>query len=82
MDIRETKIYVDGRSDEVQKELFKLGCWWLEYNSKFQKSQTAQNWDYPFLYVNEELGIDYGNSMHDFTNSIYKEIKIKELLNE
>lgn len=45
--LRNTKIYVEGRSREIQKKLFALGINWEN------PSDTPRNCEYPYLYIED-----------------------------
>lgn len=72
--LNNTKIYVDGKSREIQEKLFSLGYRW---NSTSKKVQYTNQ---PFLFIKDIGIITYTNDMEYFKNHIYKEIKLEELL--
>lgn len=69
-----TKVYVDGKSEEIQNKLFELGFYWENYGKK--RFCT----DKPFLYINRNLTIEYGSDMACFKDNEFKEIKADEIL--
>lgn len=71
--MKDCKIYVDGRSREVQEKLLKLGAKWGGSDISIKNSH------YPFLYVNDnKIGAD--NDMFYFKNDPTPEIKVDDLL--
>lgn len=68
------KIYVDGRSEEIQKKLFELGCEWPV------SGKCLCYTDSPFLYVNEDRMLSAGNKMTNFARNGYREVKADEIL--
>lgn len=68
-----TKVYVDGKSREIQEKIFSFGFHWLIGN---QVSHTEK----PFLYLKENKEITYGDDMKCFTGHEYFEISPKEIL--
>lgn len=68
------KIYVDGKSEEIQEKLFELGCQW-PVNGKCVFYE-----DSPFLYVDEDGLLKAGNKMNNFVNKEYREVKADEIL--
>ena len=68
------KIYVDGKSEEIQKKLFKMGCRWAV------SGRMVCYADSPFLYVDEDGMISAGNKMNNFVSKEYREVKADEIL--
>lgn len=68
------KIYVDGRSEEIQKKLFELGCEWPV------SGKCPCYTDSPFLYVNGDRMLSAGNKMTNFARNDYREVKADEIL--
>lgn len=68
------KVYVDGRSEQIQEKLFELGCEW-PVNGKCVSYE-----DSPFLYVDEDGLLKAGNKMNNFVNKEYREVKADEVL--
>lgn len=68
-----TKVYVDGKSREIQEKLFSFGFHWL---SGTQVSHTEK----PFLYFAEDKEITFGNDMGYFAEHKYFELSPKEIL--
>lgn len=69
-----TKVYVDGKSKEIQEKLFELGFKW-EYN--YNKVVEI---DRPFLFMDEDMDISHSSSMNHFKGAENKEIKAEEIL--
>lgn len=72
--VSDTKVYVDGKSEEIQNKLFELGFYWENYGKK--RFCT----DKPFLYINRNLTIEYGSDMACFKDNEFKEIKADDIL--
>lgn len=73
--IKGIKVYVDGRSVEIQEKLFSLGAEWFGANT-----QKIKNEDFPFLYISHYGVIDSGTLMNEFCNNRFKEVKADEVL--
>lgn len=69
-----TKVYVAGKSEEIQKKLFALGYKWNEGGTDVSYTQA------PFLYIHEFRRITYGLDMCDFAGYEYREISAEEIL--
>ena len=74
LDLRNTKIYVNGKSRELQKKLFKLGCKWYHNPKEIDLS------DFPFIYIEDDLTMMFGESMSKFKDSNEKELQVQEVL--
>lgn len=70
-----TKVYVDGKSEEIQKKLFELGFRWIN-----EEKGVVEFTDKPFLFMNECMLFGHDNDMVYFTRHDYKEIKADEIL--
>ena len=68
------KVYVDGRSRELQEKLFTMGCRWAIDKCEVQEEYR------PFLYVDNDGRIRYGIDMDSFVDSSEKEVKVDEVL--
>lgn len=69
-----TKVYVDGKSAEIQKKLFSFGyCW----NDGFLK---VSNPEMPFLFICSDGSITYTNDMVYFSNHEFQEITAARIL--
>lgn len=69
-----TKVYVNGKSKEIQEKLFEIGFAW-----GFDCGYEISFLDYPFLFI--ENTISYSNKMKTFKNSELKEISADDILN-
>lgn len=70
-----TKVYVNGKSKEVQEKLFSLGFQWQ------CKGKQILNTDMPFLFAWNDMNICYSNDMEHFVESDFKEITVNDILN-
>ena len=68
-----TKVYVNGKSKEIQEKLFSLGYTWLRSN----KVQFVEN---PFLFISDNGRISYSNDMVFFQDDEYTEITAEQIL--
>lgn len=69
-----TKVYVDGNSEEIQRKLFELGFSWKTFKKE------VVNECMPFLYIHPDLHLLAGNDMEFFKNKEFVEIKADEIL--
>ena len=69
-----TKVYVAGKSKEIQEKLFYLG-YKLCNNTK-----DVQCTDKPFLYLDKDKKISFGHSMTYFTTIKFREITSEKIL--
>lgn len=69
-----TKVYVDGKSEEIQKKLFEIGFSWKTF-----KKQIV-NTEMPFIYIHSDLLLLGGNGMTFFKEYKFKELKADEIL--
>ena len=68
-----TKVYVNGKSKEIQEKLFSFGYTWNWDNRvKFTKE--------PFLFISGTGGITHSNDMVLFNKDEYREITADEIL--
>lgn len=74
--MKDCKIYVNGKSEAIQKKLFEMGCKWIDGNVSVLKTSS------PFLYVKNDI-ISEGSSMDVFSNKklLQPEISAEEILN-
>lgn len=72
--LSETKVYVDGKSKQIQEKLFELDFTW---NSP---KKYIVNVDHPFLYISSNITISYGNGMDFFKTHKYREITASDIL--
>ena len=70
-----TKVYVNGKSREIQEKLFSFGYDWSPINHRVVK-HTIQ----PFLFIYENGIIAHGNKMGVFTEHEHREISADETL--
>lgn len=68
------KVYVGGKSAELQKKLFELGCKW------YDGTRNVQNVNFPFLYVNQEGAIQSGSWMDSFIDMSNREENVDKVL--
>lgn len=70
-----TKVYVNGKSREIQEKLFTFGYGWCcgDYTE-------VHKTDKPFLLISKNRDITYVCSMHFFIEHEYREITAEEIL--
>lgn len=69
-----TKVYVAGKSKEIQEKLFSLGYKWNNGNANVDYTET------PFLYIYESMSLQHGSDMEYFSNHEHREISAEEIL--
>lgn len=69
-----TKVFVNGKSKEIQEKLFSFGFYWFGNNVRVSHTEK------PFLYLDKDKEITYGNDMKFFTEHEYREISAEEIL--
>ena len=69
-----TKVYVNGKSKEIQEKLFEIGLEWFGH-----KGNAILHVDSPFLYLTGD--ITYNESMLFFKDSPLTEISAEDILN-
>lgn len=69
-----TKVYVAGKSKEIQEKLFSLGYKWKEGDTDVIFTE------YPFLYIDDNRHISYGCDMCVFIEYEHHEIIAEEIL--
>lgn len=75
--LSDTKVYVDGKSKEIQEKLFKLDFKWDDRQTK----ETIVNYvNQPFLFINVDMFLGCSNEMTYFMYHKYKEIKVEDIL--
>lgn len=72
--LNDTKVYVNGKSEEIQKTLFSLGFKWCDGSQKVKKVT------YPFLFLHNGR-ISWNNDMIVFTRCSWREITPEDILN-
>lgn len=70
-----TKVYVNGKSKEIQEKLFSLGYYW-----SVGKGTEVANEDKPFLFIYKNHDITYGRDMCNFIQHEHREISSEEIL--
>ena len=68
-----TKVYVNGKSKDIQKKLFSFGYKWGDNSIEIRFMNE------PFLYIHSRL-FYHGNNMIDFMDDERKEITADEIL--
>lgn len=69
-----TKIYVAGRSGEIQKKLFSLGYKWISGSAEVEHTES------PFLFIYPNMSFSRCSDMVYFSNNIKREISAEEIL--
>lgn len=72
--LNNTKVYVNGKSEEIQEKLFSFNFKWCDGSQKVKKV------NYPLLFLHNGW-ISYDNNMIFFTECSYREITIEDILN-
>ena len=72
--LNDTKVYVNGKSKEIQKKLFSFGYYWGG------RIQEVSNPSMPFLFIRDDRSITYTNDMEYFSNHKFREITAEEIL--
>ena len=69
-----TKIYVAGKSEEIQKKLFSLGYKWISGSTEVEHTKS------PFLFIYPNMSFSRFSDMVYFSNNIKREISAEEIL--
>ena len=69
-----TKVYVDGKSREIQEKLFSLGFYWTSGSKQVLFEEK------PFLFLCEDMDICCSNDMSYFTKKLFREITAADIL--
>ena len=69
-----TKVYVNGKSREIQEKLFELGYKWSSGDIEVLYTQK------PFLYIYEDMSLAYCSNMEYFSSNEHREISAEEIL--
>lgn len=69
-----TKIYVNGRSEEIQKKLFSLGYMWPISGCEVCHTES------PFLFASDNNEISHSRDMEFFKKREYTEITAEQIL--
>lgn len=70
--LRNRKVYVNGKSADIQKKLFELGFTWDD------GSQNVKYKEYPFLYISD-TEFNPNDDMEAFRENIRQEISAEEI---
>lgn len=70
-----TKVYVQGKSKEIQEKLFSLGFHWKLDGKKVRHEEK------PFLFLWEDMELYYSSDMEHFSNKAFREITANDILN-
>ena len=73
--LNNTKVYVNGKSKEIQEKLFSFGYKW-----NVTCSCIVCNTREPFLFIHKNGGIQYENNMNFFRDHKNREITAEEIL--
>ena len=73
--LADAKVYVDGKSREIQEKLFSLGFHWAG------GSKQVLFEDKPFLFIWKDMEICYSDDMEYFTKRLFREITANDILN-
>lgn len=69
-----TKVYVNGKSREIQEKLFSLGYKWSAGYA------VVDYTDEPFLYIGKDMSLTHSSDMEYFSNHWHREISADEIL--
>ena len=69
-----TKVYVDGKSREIQEKLFSLGFYWTSGSKQVLFEEK------PFLFLWKNMNIRYSGDMECFTKNLFREITAADIL--
>lgn len=69
-----TKVYVDGKSEEIQKKLFEIGFYWAG------QERFIFGKDKPFIFIDKDYELGYSDDMIYFKTHKYKEIEADDIL--
>ena len=69
-----TKIYVAGKSEEIQKKLFSLGYKWISGSTEVEYTKS------PFLFIYPNMSFSRCSDMVYFSDNIKREISAEEIL--
>lgn len=75
--LSDTKVYVDGKSKEIQEKLFEIGFTWCDMTNYKAMLEIRE----PFLYMFSDKRIYAGSDMINFKNKNFREIKAEDILN-
>ena len=69
-----TKVYVNCKSEEIQKKLFSLGYKWINGSTEVKHTES------PFLFIYTNMSFSRCSDMVYFSNNIKREISAEEVL--
>lgn len=69
-----TKVYVNGKSKEIQEKLFSLGYMWGSGNKIVKFTND------PFIFIHKDKWFTRNSDMNNFVESEYAEILAEEIL--
>ena len=72
--LENTKVYVNGKSKEIQEKLFSLGYEWCGGSTKVSHTEA------PFLYIYNTHYMSHGQDMCIFTEHEHREVSAEEIL--
>lgn len=69
-----TKVYVNGKSKEIQEKLFSLGYKWYSGGTRINCIES------PFLFINTDMSLTHSQNMVYFSICEHREITAEEIL--
>lgn len=72
--LADTKVYVDGKSREIQEKLFSLGFYWRSGSKQVLFEEK------PFLFLWKNMNIRYSSDLECFTKNLCREITAADIL--
>lgn len=72
--LADTKVYVNGKSKEIQKKLFSFGYRWNGGSTEIHRTEK------PFIHISECKTITFGDDMEYFTKHENREITAEDIL--
>ncbi|MGM9759317.1 MAG: hypothetical protein ACI30I_04270 [Parabacteroides sp.] len=74
-ELANTKVYVNGKSIEIQEKLFLLGFQWANIGKQVLYKNK------PFLFLWEDMEICQSDDMEYFAKNAFREITVTDILN-
>ena len=74
--LTDKKVFVKDKSKEIQLKLFEIGFGWHIAPNRKPKYVAK-----PFLYINDNKNLTYGDDVEIFYSHTYKEISAEDILN-
>lgn len=71
--LKNRKVYVNGKSAEIQTKLFEIGFEWVTGDTKVSSTRS------PFLFISDDKTFAWGNDMESFSNDEKVEISADEI---